>query len=242
MEIADVSNKLLQFYFDRVYNPVYDVTTGRLSAYRNWQKRCVGKFLFEDGDSVLCVGIGTGNEIPYILGGNREIEVVGVDFSERALRKAYQKGLKQGKKLKLSKMDAQNLQYPPKSFDKVLCLHVMDFVEDDGKATREILRVLREGGQFVITYPSDKEGIRLAVNLFHESIRDDISSGKFIRVLPHILVQMGMGIFYLPLLFRAKQRSYSHQDLEVMFTESKPASFQIEEYPVYNDFIVYGRK
>jgi hypothetical protein len=55
-------------------------------------------------------------------------------------------------------------------------------------------------------------------------------------------MQMGMGIFYLPLLFRAKQRSYSHQDLEAMFTESELARFQIEEYPVYNDFIVYGRK
>jgi len=233
---------MIRLYFDLVYNPVYDMTTGRLSAYRRWQKYCIDKFHFEAGDSLLCVGIGTGNEIPYILDGNREVNIAGVDTSEQALKRAYEKGLKEGKELRVFKMDAENLQYPVESFNKVLCLHVMDFVEDHGKATSEILRVLREGGQFVITYPSDKEGIRLAVNLYNESIRHNISSGKLIRVLPQLLVQMGGGIFYLPLLFRAKQRSYSHQDLEAMFTALKPADFQIEGYPLYNDFIVYGRK
>ena len=238
----NLAENLVKAYFNWVYNPVYDITTGRLSAYRNWQKRCVGKLLFEEGDSILCVGIGTGNEILYILDGHSKIEVVGVDFSERALRRAYRKGLKRGKKLKVIKMDAQNLQYPAESFNKALCLHVMDFIEDDVKATEEILRVLRRGGQFVITYPSGKEGIGLGFKLFKDSIHHNSNSGNFAKIFPELLVQMGVGVLYVPLLFRAKQRSYSRQDLEAMFAELKPAHFQVEEYPRYNDFIVSGRK
>jgi ubiquinone/menaquinone biosynthesis C-methylase UbiE len=190
---------------------------------------------------MLCVGVGTGNEIPYILNENGETEIVGVDTSERALRRAYRKGLKCGKEITVLKMDAQNLRYHAASFNKVLCLHVMDFVEDDRKATKEILRVLEKGGQFVITYPSEKEGIKLGVNLLKDSLRHNINSGKFIRVLPQLLAQMGVGIFYLPLLFRAKQRSYSRQDLIALFTELKLRDFWIEEYSTYNDFIVHGK-
>ena len=236
------SGKLMQYYFDFIYNPVYDFTTAQFSAYRSLQRRCIDKFEFEDDDLMLCVGVGTGNEIPYILNGNRGIEIVGVDTSERALRRAYEKGLKQGKNIRVSTMDAQNLQYPAESFNKVLCLHVMDFIEDDEKATKEIFRVLREGGQFVITYPSGKEGVKLGVNLLKDSTRRNINSGKSIRILPQLLAQMGLGIFYLPLLLRAKQRFHSRHDLEAIFTQLKPADFQIEEYPVYYDFIVYGKK
>ncbi|GAH52079.1 unnamed protein product, partial [marine sediment metagenome] len=50
------------------------------------------------------------------------------------------------------------------------------------------------------------------------------------------------GIVYLPLLFRPKQKSYSRRELEVMITQLTTADFQIEEDPVYQDFIVYGTK
>ena len=235
-------NSLVRIYFDMVYNPIYDVTTAQLVAYRRWQERCISRFSFEKGDSMLCVGIGTGNEIPHILDNNREIDIVGVDNSERALRKAYQKGLKLGQEIDVLQMDAQDLQYPAESFNKVLCLHVMDFIEDDEQATREILRVLKKGGQFVITYPLNKEGVKLGVSLIKDTINNNINSGKYITALPQILAQTGLGLLYLPLLLRAKQRFYSHQDIETMFTELKPGDFQIEEYPTYNDFIISGRK
>ena len=235
-------NSLVRIYFDMVYNPIYDVTTAQLVAYRRWQERCISRFSFEKGDSMLCVGIGTGNEIPHILDNNREIDIVGVDNSERALRKAYQKGLKLGQEIDVLQMDAQDLQYPAESFNKVLCLHVMDFIEDDEQATREILRVLKKGGQFVITYPLNKEGVKLGVSLLKDTINNNVNSGKYITALPQILAQTGLGLLYLPLLLRAKQRFYSHQDIETMFTELKPGDFQIEEYPTYNDFIISGRK
>ena len=235
-------NSLVRIYFDMVYNPIYDVTTAQLVAYRRWQERCISRFSFEKGDSMLCVGIGTGNEIPHILDNNREIDIVGVDNSERALRKAYQKGLKLGQEIDVLQMDAQDLQYPAESFNKVLCLHVMDFIEDDEQATREILRVLKKGGQFVITYPLNKEGVKLGVSLLKDTINNNVNSGKYITALPQILAQTGLGLLYLPLLLRAKQRFYSHQDIETMFTKLKPGDFQIEEYPTYNDFIISGRK
>ena len=235
-------DKLLRLYFDLVYNATYDLTTAQSTTYRGFQKRCIDKFGFEEGDSILCVGIGTGNEIIYILDGNKEIEISGVDTSERALRRAYRKGLQHGRDIQVLRMDAQNLKYPAETFNKVLCCHVMDFINDDGRATREIIRVLKRNGQFVITYPSGKEGIKLGLTLLKDSIPNKNGLGKFVRILSQLLVRMGAAILYLPLLLRTKKRFYSRQDLEAMFIELKPVDVQIEEYAVYNDFIVYGRK
>ena len=130
------TEKLIRVYFNFVYNPVYDFTTARLNRYRRLQRTCVGKLEFRDNDAVLCVGLGTGNEIFYILQMNRNVNIVGVDYSNTALQKAYKKASGLGKEIEVLTMDARRLEFAAESFDKVLCLHVMDFVEDNRDVTR----------------------------------------------------------------------------------------------------------
>jgi len=232
--------KLMKVYFDLVYNPVYDFTTAQLASYHRLQSTCVDKFEFGDGDRVLCVGVGTGNEIIRILRVNSKVSIVGVDCSDTALKSAYKKALTWGKKIEVLTMDTQSLEFTTGSFDKVLCLHVMDFIEDERKTTAEILRVLKRGGQFVLTYPSGREGLRLGISLLKENLHHNSSSFK--SLLKLLAMFIGAGIVYPPLLLRGNRRSYSSSELEVLFTELKPANFQIEEYAIYQDFIVYGRK
>jgi len=138
------TRKLMRAYFTYAYNPVYDVTIARLNRYRKLQKSCVGKLELEDHDRVLCVGLGTGNEIFHILEMNRNVSIVGVDYSNTALQKAYEKASRLGKEVELIIMDARCLEFATGSFDKVLCIHVMDFVEENEKVTDEILRVLKD--------------------------------------------------------------------------------------------------
>lgn len=237
------TRKLMQVYFNYAYNPVYDFTTGRLDLYRKLQERCVGKLTFEDNDKVLCLGLGTGNEVFYILEMNRNLGIVGVDYSHTALRKAHKKALGLGKEIELLLMDVRSLEFAAGSFDKVLCLHVMDFVEENDKVTEEILRVLKDGGQFVITYPSGKEGMSLGLNILKDIIRRNHNSRKH-RTIAYSksLVEMLAGIVYLPLFLRPKKRSYMRHELKEMFLKFGPRDLHVKEYPMYQDFIVYGRK
>ena len=237
------AQKIMRVYFDFAYNVTYDFTTGRFDAYRRLQRTCINKLELRDADQVLCVGVGTGNEVLHILQISRNVKIVGVDYSKTALQKAYSKALARGKEIDVLIMDAQRLEFAAESFDKVLCLHVMDFIDDNKEATTEILRVLKHGGQFVITYPSSKEGLRLGVNLLSDSVRRGIDSGKpRIRALSEALAQMLVGFVYLPLLFRPKRKSYSRSELGAMFSKLTTGNFRIEEEPVYQDFIVHGRK
>ena len=237
-----LGTKLTRFYFNYAYNPVYDFTTGRHNRYRKLQEDCIGKLELRDKDRVLCVGLGTGNEILRILGINANVSIMGVDYSHTVLQKAYKKALSLGKEIEVRVMDAQRLELPTASFDKVLCVHVMDFIEDNTQAAIEILRVLKDRGQYVITYPSSREGMRLGLNLFKDNIYN-LNPGKpRIRALLENLARMLVGMVYIPLLFRPKRKSYSYRELEGMFSQLATGDFQIEEDAIYQDFIVHGTK
>jgi len=237
------TNKMIQLYFNFAYNPVYDLTIGRLNRYQELQRRCINKLNLRDNDRILCVGLGTGNEVNHILQANKNVNIVGVDFSKNALKKAYKKALSYGKEIDVLPMDVRHLEFTAGSFDKVICLHVMDFVKEQGMVISDILRVLKNGGQFVITYPSGKEGVSLGLNLLKDNIRHHVDSGKnFVSIFFDILVQILAGIICLPMLLRPEKRFYSQRELEAIITALEVGDYLIEEDRLYNDFIIYGSK
>ena len=53
--------------------------------------------------------------------------------------------------------DIQHIPLEDESFDAVICNHILEHVEDDYQAMREILRILRKGGWGVILSPIDMQ-------------------------------------------------------------------------------------
>jgi ubiquinone/menaquinone biosynthesis C-methylase UbiE len=238
-----LGTRLLKNYFNLIYNSVYDFTTAQLAPYEKLQNNCIDKLSFGNGENMLCVGVGTGNEITRIFSKNGDTNIVGIDYSPKALRKAREKATAQGKEIQVFTMDARNLEFEPASFDKVLCIHVMDFIDTGEAVTREIFRVLKDGGQFVITYPLGRESIRLGYNLFRCTVLDKgISGRKRIAAFLKFITRMLVGVAYLPLLFRRKCKSYRHSELEAMLSRLANTDFHIEADNDYLDFVVYGRK
>ncbi|MET8157039.1 class I SAM-dependent methyltransferase [Sphaerisporangium sp. NPDC005289] len=71
------------------------------------------------------------------------------DFSQTAVDLARERGLQ------AIHADARNLPLPDGHFDLVLAFDVLEHIEEDDLAVREILRVLRPGGTALITVPCD---------------------------------------------------------------------------------------
>lgn len=102
------------------------------------------------GRDILEIGVGTGLTLPYF---ERDKQVVGADLSLDMLRVARGKVLSQGLDhvRGLMVMDACRLGFADRSFDAVTAQFVITLVPDPEQALAEMDRVLRPGGEIVIS-------------------------------------------------------------------------------------------
>jgi ubiquinone/menaquinone biosynthesis C-methylase UbiE len=98
------------------------------------------------GEIILDVGCGTGVFTLDLLSlGSR---VIGLDISLPMLMRASKK-LK-GHPFQMVLADMLNLPFSESSFDKVVSITALEFVEDAKRAVEELFRVTRRGGRIVL--------------------------------------------------------------------------------------------
>jgi len=102
------------------------------------------------GREILEIGVGTGLTLPYF---EPDRQVVGADLSSDMLKVARAKVLSQGLRhvRGLVVMDACRLGFADRSFDAVTAQFVITLVPDPEQALSEMDRVLRPGGEIVIS-------------------------------------------------------------------------------------------
>lgn len=127
--------------------PIYDRTFG---AVTNAGRRRVVNYINRRGGSVLEVGVGTGLSLPHY---GADLRVTGIDFSTEMLAKAENRVAEMGLAniAGLRQMDARDLDFPDASFDTVAAMHVLSVVPEPQKVMAEIARVLKPGGEVVIS-------------------------------------------------------------------------------------------
>ena len=100
--------------------------------------------------ALLDAGCGTGGQLSHLLGEDRIVRAVGLDFSMEAVRMAAQRGL--GGLLRGS---TTTLPFPDETFDVVTSIDVL-YIRgiDDRMAMSEMHRVLKLGGLIVLNLPA----------------------------------------------------------------------------------------
>jgi SAM-dependent methyltransferase len=96
---------------------------------------------------VLDIGCGTGAVMNFLMQEGFE-NSVGVDMSDEALFFCEKKGLS------VQKAFANNLPFPTDYFDLIVALDVLEHIENDEEALKEISRVLKKDGLFISTVPA----------------------------------------------------------------------------------------
>jgi phosphatidylethanolamine/phosphatidyl-N-methylethanolamine N-methyltransferase len=138
--------------YDIVFGPVF--RTGRRAAIEAAERI---------GGRILEVGVGTGLSLPDYAVANR---VFGIDISAAMLDRARARVARQ--RLQhvegLAVMDAEALEFPDAAFDVVVAQYVVTAVPHPERALDEFARVVRPGGEIVITSRIGAEaGLRSAV-------------------------------------------------------------------------------
>ncbi|MBV8524570.1 MAG: methyltransferase domain-containing protein [Acetobacteraceae bacterium] len=142
----DFETRLVAEAYGR-WAPVYDVVFG--PVFRRGRRAAV-KAAGRIGGRILEVGVGTGLSLADY---SKNCSVFGIDISAPMLEKARRRvaTLQLGHVEGLAVMDAENLRFPDASFDVVVAQYVVTAIPDPERALDEFVRVLRPGGEIVIT-------------------------------------------------------------------------------------------
>ena len=127
--------------------PVYDIVFGPVF---NRGRRAAVNAAERVGGRILEVGVGTGLSLDHYAKSNH---IVGVDISEPMLDKAREriKRLRLNNVETIAVMDAEQLMFPDASFDVVVAQYVVTAVPNPEKALDEFVRVVRPGGEIILT-------------------------------------------------------------------------------------------
>lgn len=154
------------------------------------------------GQRILDVGCGPGRFAEPLVADN---EVIGVDFVSEMLARARGRGVRP------AQAHAAGLPLPADAFDLVLCIEVLQCVDDWSGVLRELVRVVKPGGTLVVATLTDSVGRRALYRLLEVTGRQNGLTPKLFSIgrLLEALQALGMTTDVLTLYYPVRYRQMS---------------------------------
>ncbi|NJO78587.1 MAG: 3-demethylubiquinone-9 3-O-methyltransferase [Cyanobacteria bacterium RM1_2_2] len=124
---------------------------------------------------VLDVGCGGGFSCEFMAA--RGVKVAGIDQSEKCIAAATQHAYESGFEIDYRCGVAERLPYPDHTFDVVVCVDVLEHVEDVNQVIAEISRILKPNGLFFFDTINRNFKSRLVMIWLMENILGEIERG-----------------------------------------------------------------
>jgi len=155
------------------YSPFYEFVFGKLLGPGRRQA-----FNYLDRRphlQILEIGVGPGSTLEFYPPNSR---LVGIDISAPMIDRAREKAvsLNGGSRYEFHVMDACNLEFADNSFDVVMAAYVITTVCDPHQVCREMLRVVKPGGQIIAINHSRSQ------NGNHLGKIEDLLAPVFVRI------------------------------------------------------------
>jgi ubiquinone/menaquinone biosynthesis C-methylase UbiE len=144
-------------YWRKVYEDAPDAETNFNASEIVDRKKAVLGFVDAYAGNrdlaILDVGCGTGMTLRDLL--RRGHSVVGADITEAMLHRARAAVSEfPADRARCIRSDVENVPFEDGSFDVVLCMGVLQYLQTDAKAVSELSRVVRNGGLAIVTLPN----------------------------------------------------------------------------------------
>jgi O-methyltransferase / aklanonic acid methyltransferase len=127
----------------------YDASPG---CFAHFGRRLVTAAEIQPGERVLDAASGRGAVLFACAEKVAETgEVVGVDLADEMVRATNEEASRRGMSARVQVMDAEHLDFPDASFDRVLCGFGIMFFPNQMRALGEFRRVMKSGGRLAVS-------------------------------------------------------------------------------------------
>lgn len=117
---------------------------------------CLDRLDVRPGARVLEIGIGTGDNLPYLIKRIGNAEIFGIDISHSMLEHCVRNLRKWHLSAELFLAEAEHLPFRDHSFDSVYHLGAINFFTDQQRAIAEMIRVAKPGTKVVIVDENER--------------------------------------------------------------------------------------
>lgn len=179
----------IPFVTPEEYRSVYE-RLPRVQSETDNSADCIVRIAAElEGETVLDVGCGTGYLVHDLNGRRPEFRYTGVDFI------IDEETRKRAEGIAFQEADIERLPFADKSFDTVICTHVLEHILDFHGALSELRRVAAK--KLILVVPQERE-YRFT---FNPHLHFFPYPHSFLRYLPpipesHVIESIGRDIFY----------------------------------------------
>lgn len=179
MRNKDTSKKVTRFFDEQAldYKNKYDHYGDVRSFIFSERKRTVLEMLGSNFNRILDVGCGPGAYADELS--KKCNKLYGIDISSRMIEIARAKNLPNAD-FSIGKIE--NLQFQDCFFDAIVCIGVLEYLDDIEKGIREVARVTKRNGVAILTAPNASSALnkldycmRLALRGLRSVIKIDIS-------------------------------------------------------------------
>lgn len=177
----------------------------------------------------LDIGCSSGYMLENVLENFPKVTVIGADYFSSGLLQCHQRLMN----VPLFQIDLVNCSFSDNLFDAVTCLNVLEHIQDDKTALKQLFRIIKPGGKLVVTVPMGRKLYDIYDQL-HYHVRRYQGSELIHKVNSagfNILKNNYFGVFVYPGFYLIKQanrwrfRKFSDNEKKrIVFKEIKNSS------------------
>lgn len=192
----------------------------------SWHENALSLAPSLQGKAVLEVGCGVGDFAIYLT--QQADLVTAVDFSPAAIALAQKKAETQQVPVTFQVADAQALPFPDESFDVIFSCECLEHVPGPQQALREMSRILKPGGQLILT----TENYSNAIVLYWLACwlrKEPYNSGEAIQPIDHFFVFWQVRRFFKRAGLKVHRMIGSHH-VFLLLPRFHPHTFVVERF------------
>ena len=186
--------------------PLFDWVLNLLGYGKTFKRLALELAEITDGEQILDIGCGSGTLLIEVKAKYPNADCVGIDPDEKVLQVAERKLEQASVKARLVQGFAQELPFPPASFDLAISTLIFHHLSTPVKkeAIREIYLILKDKGRFLLADFGQPDSIFTKLLLNLGSIFDGTSNMKdnIVGNLPVFLEEAGFNVTQLEVRYR----------------------------------------